>query len=72
MSSYTPVPIPHLTAQEQLDAAIDSVLDVLFTAEGQELDPLATIIARMKARGQELDLSEMPPLMAMLLGGMTG
>lgn len=63
-----------MTAQADLDAAIDTVLDVLFTAggAGEELDPLATIIDRMKVRGQELDLSEMPPLMQMLLGGIAG
>ena len=57
-------------AQTELDDAIDKVLDVLFTEGGSELDPFTTIIERMKARGQELDLSEMPPLMQMLLGGM--
>lgn len=60
-----------LDVQTRLDAAIDGVLDVLFSEGGSELDPLTTIIGRMKARGQELNLSEMPPLMQMLLGGMT-
>lgn len=60
--------------QGELDHAIDAVLDILFRAgtEQVELDPLQTIVARMGARGQELDLSQAPPLMQMLLGGMAG
>lgn len=56
--------------QAQLDDAIDRVLDVLFAAGDTELDPLTTIISRMKARGEELDFSTAPPLIQMLLGGM--
>lgn len=56
--------------QAQLDDAIDRVLDVLFSAGDAELDPLTTIISRMKARGEELDFSTAPPLIQMLLGGM--
>lgn len=52
--------------------AIDSVLDVLMGEGGELLDPLETILARMKLRGQELDLSTAPPLLQMLLGGMAG
>lgn len=57
--------------QADLDAAIDRVLDCLEAAQtaGVELDPLATILARVKARGQDVDLSSAPPLMQMLLAG---
>lgn len=56
--------------QEQLDVAIDRVLDILFAADGHaELDPLATILDRMRVRGAELDMSQLPPLMQMLLSG---
>lgn len=58
--------------QERMDAAIDEVLDVLDQAQqdGVELDPLATIMARVKARGDMFDLAELPPFMQMLLGGL--
>lgn len=58
--------------QTQLDGLIDGVLDVLegSSAAGVELDPLATILERLRARGSELDVSSMPPLVQMLLGGM--
>ncbi len=58
--------------QTRLDAAIDETLTVLeeSSAAGVELDPLATILARVQARGQELNLDEMPPLMRMILGGL--
>lgn len=59
-------------AQTMLDEAIDSVLNALDYGEkvGVELDPLATIAQRLKARGAELDFSSMPPLVQMLLSGM--
>lgn len=58
--------------QAELDAAIDSVLTVLEKAgaTGTELDPLATIVGRLRERGTELDMSSAPPLMRMLLDGM--
>lgn len=58
--------------QKQMNTAIDSVLDCLdnCASEGIEIDPLATIIERVKARGAEIDLSTAPPLMQMLLAGM--
>jgi hypothetical protein len=63
-----------LDVQAELDAAIDRVLDLLETAaaEGVEVDPLATIIARLQARGTALNMDEAPPMMRMLLGGMLG
>jgi hypothetical protein len=62
------------TIQEDLDAAIDTVLDLIEQAEKEnvELDPLQTIVARMQARGGDLNLDDAPPLMKMLLGGMLG
>ncbi len=59
-------------AQAQLDIAIDMVLDTLLTNPDADLDPLATILERMKARGEELDLSGAPPLVQMLLSGALG
>ncbi len=58
--------------QVRMDKAIDEVLDTLdqASAVGVEIDPLATIIDRVKARGAEIDLSTAPPLMQMLLSGM--
>ena len=58
--------------QAELDGAIDTVLEVLDRSfqEGVELDPLQTILGRMRARGADLDLSNAPPLMRMLLEGM--
>jgi hypothetical protein len=55
-----------------LDDAIDQVLDVLQIAEseGVELDPLATIIGRVQARGGDLSMDEAPPIVRMLLSGM--
>lgn len=66
--------VPELELQGELDVAIDSVLDVLEKAAGSgvEVDPLATIIARVQARGTELSMDDMPPVMRMLLGGMLG
>lgn len=58
--------------QNRMNAAIDEVLDCLDFASAHEveIDPLATIIERVKARGAEIDLSTAPPLMQMLLSGM--
>lgn len=60
--------------QHDVDLAIDRVLDLLELAstQGYEVDPLATIIDRMKARGSDLNLDDAPPVMRMLLGGMLG
>lgn len=57
--------------ESRLDDAIDAVLDVLTEAEkyGVELDPLATIVGRMRARGEDLNLDDAPPLLKMLLAG---
>lgn len=62
-----------MTLQDRMDAAVDTVLDLLDEAarEGVGLDPLATIMQRLKARGDELDLSQAPPLLQIILGGMT-
>jgi hypothetical protein len=51
---------------------IDGFLDLLDEAarEGVEVDPLAVILDRLAARGEELDMSEAPPMLRMLLGGM--
>ncbi len=67
-----PVAVLEAELQADLDAAIDTVLDVLerAAAAGVELDPLSTIVGRMRARGAELDTSQLPPLMRMLLDGM--
>ena len=58
--------------QAELDGVIDDVLDVLQAAEleGVELDPLSTIARRLKARGSELELESMPPVLRMLVAGM--
>jgi hypothetical protein len=58
--------------QLELDGAIDEILDILEESSkaGVELDPLATIVDRLRARGAELDVSALPPIAQMLLGGM--
>lgn len=63
-----------LELQGELDCAIDGVLDVLekAAATGVEVDPLQTIIARVQARGTDLSLDDMPPVMRMLMGGILG
>lgn len=63
-----------LELQGELDCAIDVVLDVLEKAAGSgvEVDPLQTIIARVQARGTELSMDDMPPVMRMLMGGILG
>ncbi len=68
----TELDVLEVELQAELDTAIDSTLDVLERAgvAGVELDPLATIIARLRERGAELDLAGMPPLMRMVLEGM--
>jgi len=60
-----PLVFDHVPLQTRMDAAIDEVLDTLDAASAAdvEIDPLATIIDRIKARGAELDLEAMPPLM---------
>lgn len=66
--------MPERDFQEWLDAAIDDVLDCLDGAAGAgvELDPLATIIGRVQARGTELSLDDLPVPVRMLLAGMIG
>ena len=56
--------------QTQLDAAIDDVLDTLEAAarDGVELEPVATIMQRMQARGEEINFDEAPLLLKMMLG----
>ncbi len=63
-----------VSVQDELDCAIDRVLDLLERAaeQGVEVDPLQTIIGRVQARGAQIDLDDMPPVMRMLLGGMLG
>ena len=58
--------------QTQLDAAIDDVLDTLEAAsrDGVKLDPVATIMQRMQARGEEINFDEAPLLLKMMLGQM--
>ena len=58
--------------QQRMNLAIDNVLDTLDDAatDGVEIDPLATILDRVRARGAEIDLASAPPMMRMLLGGM--
>lgn len=67
-------PSDELTGEyhQRLDDAIDAVLDVIMDADaaGVEVDPLDTIQRRLAARGHEIDLEQLPPLMRMLLGGM--
>lgn len=60
--------------QSRLDSAVDEILDLLAQSvdDGVELDPLGTIVARLQARGEQLDTEGMPPMMQMLLGGMLG
>ncbi len=60
--------------QAFLDESIDRVLDVLdvAAARGVEIDPLQTILARVRVRGGDLDFSQLPPVMQMLLGGLDG
>lgn len=56
----------------ELETHIDAILSTLDRAGelGVELDPLAAIVGRLRARGESLNLEEAPPLMRMLLGGM--
>ncbi len=56
--------------QADMDAAIDHVLELLERPGAEYVDPLTTIVARLQARGGEIDLSTAPPLMRMLLEGM--
>jgi hypothetical protein len=58
---------------ERAGAAIDAILDLLEQAgrQGVDIDPLSLIIERLQARGETLDLDEAPPMLRMLLGGMT-
>lgn len=53
---------------------VDAILTLLeeAAAAGVELDPLAIILERLQARGETLDLSEAPPMLRMLLGGLAG
>ncbi len=67
-TSFTPEQI----LQTRMDIAIDQVLDTLdeASAAGVEIDPLATILERVRARGAEIDLESAPPMMRLLLSGM--
>lgn len=60
--------------EHELDNLIDQVLDLLerSAAVGVELDPLTAIIARLKERGTEMNLEELPPMMRMLMAGILG
>jgi hypothetical protein len=60
--------------QGRLDLLIDGILDLLAESvqTGEELDPLASIVSRLQARGDTIDLDDAPPMMRMLLGGMLG
>lgn len=64
--------MPRDNLELELDHHVDNILDVLEqgAAEGIELDPMASIMRRLQARGQDLNMDEMPPLMRMILGGM--
>jgi hypothetical protein len=67
-----PEPASVAGAAEQLDAAIDLVLDALEQGqrEGVDLNPLESIIRRLHARGEQLDLAGLPPIVQMLVAGM--
>lgn len=58
--------------QAQLERQIDAFLDLLDRAGAQhvELNPLQTILERLAARGAEMDMDHLPPMMRMLLNGM--
>lgn len=62
----------HVPLQTKMNAAIDTVLDILDEASTKnvEIDPLATILDRVRARGADIDLSSAPPLLQMILGPM--
>ncbi len=66
------LPVILAEPQDVLNDAIDAVLDALDYASerGVEIDPLATILERVKARGAEIDLDSAPPLVKLLLSGM--
>lgn len=53
---------------------VDGILDLLDEAgkAGVEVDPLAIIMERLAVRGETLDMSEAPPMMRMILGGLGG
>lgn len=61
-----------ISYQQALETAVDATIDALenAAAAGIELDPLQTILGRMKERGQALNLDDAPPLLRMLLSGM--
>lgn len=58
--------------QAELDDAIDHTLDVFENAAkaGVQLDPLQTIMRRLQARGQEINMEEAPPMLRMLMSGL--
>lgn len=58
--------------QAELNTAMDSVLGLLEAAAAADvsLDPLATLLDRVRARGDEIDLENAPPILRMLLSGM--
>jgi hypothetical protein len=66
--------VPDGNLQARLDLLIDGILDLLAesVATGEELDPLASIVSRLQARGDTIDLDDAPPMMRMLLSGMIG
>lgn len=65
---------PESDYQARAAVLVDGILDLLeeSAAAGVELDPLQVIVERLQARGESLDMSEAPPVMRMLLGGMLG
>lgn len=68
-----PFPLPDPSDfQGRLDSLVDGILLLLKEsgAAGVELDPLGTIVERLRVRGSELDFSQAPPMLRMLLQGM--
>jgi hypothetical protein len=61
-----------VTVQQELDGAIDRILDLLerAAAEGVDVNPLETIVSRLAARGQSMDMSQAPPMLRMVFSGM--
>jgi hypothetical protein len=69
---------PEATEAGELQARAESLIDGFLAlldeagAAGVEIDPLAIILDRLAHRGETLDMSEAPPMLRMLLGGMGG
>lgn len=64
--------MPRENLEAELDLHVDAILDLIEQggAEGVELDPLASIMRRLQARGTEMNVDDMPPLLKMMLSGL--